>query len=66
MAAKKGKTKSAKVSSLKSKKLNADQASEVKGGVLISGVKGVFKTPTTQVGNSEFKIDFAADLVRKA
>ena len=36
MAAKKGKSKSAKVPALKSKKLNADQAGQVKGGILIS------------------------------
>lgn len=36
MAAKKGKTKSAKVSSLKSKKLSADQAGQVKGGLTVA------------------------------
>ena len=34
MAARKGKTKTAKVKSLKSKRLNADQAGQVKGGLL--------------------------------
>jgi len=34
MAAKKGKTKTAKVKSLKSRKLDSDQASQVKGGLL--------------------------------
>lgn len=33
MAAKKGKTKSAKVSNLKSKKLSPNQAGQVKGGL---------------------------------
>ncbi len=60
MAAKKGKSKSAKVSSLKSKKLGADQAGAVKGGALISNTQGVFKTPTTQVSNSAWKLDAAS------
>jgi hypothetical protein len=40
MAAKKGKTKSAKVSGMKSKKLSADQAGQVKGGLSISNQLG--------------------------
>jgi hypothetical protein len=34
MAAKKGKTRSSKVKSLKSKRVDADQATRVKGGLL--------------------------------
>lgn len=36
MAAKKGKTKTAKVTDLKSRKLSAKAADQVKGGILIS------------------------------
>lgn len=38
MTAKKGKSKTTKVSSLKSKKLNAKQADQVKGGIIAVSV----------------------------
>lgn len=58
MAAKKGKSKSAKVPALKSKKLSADQAGQVKGGILISSAVA-FKDPAVQKG-IHFKLTDAA------
>ncbi len=56
MAAKKGKSKSAKVPSLKSKKLSADQAGHVKGGILISSTVA-HKDMIANTGNAAWKLN---------
>lgn len=49
MAVKKGKNKSAEVTGLKSKKLSADQANQVKGGLSVS----TNLTPKDMVGHKD-------------
>lgn len=56
MAAKKGKTKSAKVSGLKSKKLSAENAGQVKGGASPTISEGIWKSPAGHKDSVAWKL----------